>query len=70
MVFLLHLIVWKSHLPKRQTRTLLSIFLGTFAAGLFRLRSAKFIVYVSFPVPETFPEYLHIALFGIALTLA
>jgi len=42
--FFVHVLVWKIHLPKRQTKTLLQIFFATLIVGLFTLWSAKCIL--------------------------
>ncbi len=68
--FLLHLIVWRIHLPKRQTKTLLHIFFGTLLIGLFVLWSAKRILQMNMLVPGPISDYLHIFLFVTSLTLA
>ena len=68
--FLIHLIVWKIRLPKRQTKTLLCIFFGTLLIGLIGLWSAKFILQINTLAPEAISEYFHIFLFVTSLTLA
>lgn len=70
VAFLLHVLIWKIRLPKRQTRTLLQIFFGTLLVGLFTLWSAKFILQIEVSMPGNCSEYLHIALFVTSLTLA
>jgi hypothetical protein len=70
VAFLIHIVVWKIHLPQRQTRALLVIFFGTLLVGLVLLGSAQYLWRAQFPTPETLPEYLHIALFVTAFTLA
>ena len=70
LAFLVHLIVWRIRLPKRQTKTLLYIFFGTLLIGLFMLWSAKFILQMMTLAPETLSEYLHIFLFVASFTLA
>lgn len=69
VAFLLHLVIWKIHLPTRQTRALLLIFFGTLMVGLLCLWGMK-IFLPSRMIPALFPQYLHIALFVMAFTLA
>ncbi len=59
--FLIHLLVWKIRLPKRQTKVLLQIFFGTFLLGSFLLWSLEY---------GRISECIHIFLWGTALTLA
>ena len=70
LAFLVHVVLWKIHLPHRQTRALVVIFFGVLLVGLILLWSAKFIVHTKFLAPETIPEYLHITLFVATFTLA
>lgn len=71
LAFLLHLVVWKVCLPKRQTKVLLMIFFSTLLAGVITLRGAPlFIAGMGLPVPSILPDYLLICLFFISLTLA
>lgn len=69
--FLTHLIIWKIHLPKRQTKVLLQIFFGILflALALFSLKAVRFPL-LGQPAPTSFSECLHVALFFISLTLA
>lgn len=66
--FLLHVVLWKIKLPKRQTKGLLQIFFGTLIGGLFVLwiNSQYFYFFVMY-VPNTFIEYLHISVLFISL---
>lgn len=59
--FFLHLLIWKISMPKRQRKMLLEIFLGTLIVSFVILRGI---------VQLTILEYVHIALFFIALTTA
>ncbi len=68
VAFLVHVIVWRICLPKRQTKALVQIFLGTLLIGLFGLWRAN--LHLSWSVNLNLPAYLHIALFVIAFTLA
>jgi len=66
--FSIQLIVWKIHLPKRQTLFLLFIFFTVLVFGLF---SIKFFFHSdSILAVNAYSEYLHISLFFISLTLA
>lgn len=56
--FLLHLIIWKIRIPRRQTNTLLGIFFGIYILGI-----------LLFVRPEFF-EGLYIFVFFASLTLA
>lgn len=67
--FLLHLVIWKTKLPKRQTKAILFILFGGLALAL-----CGFVLYPSFsffsvPVPRG-PELLSVALYVTAFTLA
>ncbi len=69
--FLLHLVIWKIHLPKRQTDTLLQIFFGGLIIGVLILWGIQdFMPLLGTYIPEDLSEYLHISLFVISLTLA
>lgn len=67
----LQLIIWKIHLPRRQTKTLLRIFFSVLIFG--------FVVFLCLPYfypgfikfcPSEISEYVHISFFFISLTLA
>lgn len=68
--FVVHVLVWRIHLPYRQTKTLLQIFFITLLAGLFILWKTQHILPIGMAAPEGVSDYLHISLFVIALTLA
>lgn len=69
--FLLHLIIWKLHMPKRQIKVLLIIYFCTLLIGLFCLWYFSLTLPVSeLSRPVNFFEYFHIALLFIALTLS
>ena len=71
MAFILHIVLWKIRLPKRQTKVLLQVFFGTLSAGILSLISISFFVSeVDSIVPQKIPEYLHICLLFISLTLS
>ncbi|OGH51475.1 MAG: hypothetical protein A3G13_01865 [Candidatus Levybacteria bacterium RIFCSPLOWO2_12_FULL_37_7] len=70
IAFLIHFIVWKIKIPKRQTRALISIFflvLVVFIIGILVVQG--FNIHCSF-LPGTLPQYLHISLFVISIMLA
>lgn len=69
IAFLLHLLIWKIHLPKHQTKALLLIFFGMLVSGLLGLWGMKALLPLRM-IPTRFPEYLHIALFVTSFTLA
>jgi hypothetical protein len=71
IAFIIHFIVWKLRLPKRQTKTMLQIFFITMTAGItgFRLMPGLINIF-GISSPQTLPELLHIAQFFISLTLA
>lgn len=70
LVFLLHLLVWRTRLPTRQARTMLMIFLGVFPAillvacwmGIKNSASPWFL--------HSLSEYIHTAFLYLVLTLA
>jgi hypothetical protein len=65
--FMLHLVIWKMQLPKRQTRTLLIVFFGSFMVVM----GACLILGVSRNIfPKNPYEYLQIILMYTPLTLA
>lgn len=69
--FLFHIVVWKIHLPHRQTRALLLIFGGGLAVSLAGLAcTVGFQDEEAFPRPDSLAQYLHLGLFHLALTLA
>ena len=71
LAFLLHLIIWKIRLPKRQIRMLLLIFFGVLIVGFVNLWSVTLPIKVfKLSAPHTIAEYIHVALFFTSLTLA
>ena len=58
--FLIHLSIWRIHLPRNQTKVLLQIFFGTLIIGILIL--GKF--------SATICEYLQLSFLFISLTLA
>ena len=71
LAFLIHLIVWRLYLPKRQAKTLLSIYLGLsfISITLLWLIFNSFKSFVFFPIFET-SEYIHLLFFTGSLALA
>lgn len=71
LAFILHLVLWKIHLPKRQTKALLQIFFGTLIVGiLFLINISSFVPEAGDLIPQKTSEYFHISLFFISLTLS
>lgn len=71
VAFILHAVLWKIHLPKRQTKTLLQVFFGFLFFGiLFLISIPSFAPEVDNLVPKGILEYLHICLIFVSLTLA
>lgn len=71
LAFLIHFIIWKVHSPKSQIKVLLQIFFGTLIIGSIGLWSfAVHLKNLGFYTPDTLPEFIHISLFFISLTLA
>ena len=71
LAFVIHFIVWKIQLPRRQTKVLLLIFFSTLLLGTmgFWFSPASFRV-LGLAFPKSLPEYIHISLYFIALTIA
>lgn len=71
LAFLLHLIIWKIRLPKRQIRMLLLIFFGVLILGIVNLWSIMLpLTVLGLSAPYTLAEYIHVVLFFTSLTLA
>lgn len=70
LAFVLHLIVWKIHLPKRQIKTMLLMFFGTLIFGSAFLWTHPAISLFGIGVPDGWIEYVRIALLFTAFTLA
>ena len=69
--FLIHVILWKIRLPRKHTKALLQIFLGTLFLGVIIIFwSARSSGHIHRIAPEHLSEYLHIALLVISFTLA
>jgi len=71
LAFLIHLIVWKIRLPKRQVKTMLLLFCATLLGSILLLWNApaSFKLF-NLTAPDNIWEYLHICLFFVSLTLA
>ena len=72
LAFVLHLIVWKVHLPKRQTKVMLQIYFLTLITGIFGLWTASsyFQILDAGLTIEKFSDYLHIFFFFTSLTFS
>ncbi len=70
LAFLIHLIVWKIQMPRRQTRVLKQIFVYNLLVCLFIIWCLfKFTIKPGIFEPLNFFEYIHISLFYLSLTL-
>ena len=70
LAFLIHLVVWKIHLPKRQTPALLGIFFGAYFFAILFFELILPTQYHSSLLPQGFLEYIHVFLFFTSFTLA
>jgi hypothetical protein len=71
LAFFIHLSLWKIKIPRRQTKVLLVIFIGTLILGFFGLWIlSSFDFAINFLCIDGLIEYLHISLFFISLLLA
>ena len=70
LAFVLHLVVWKIRLPKRQTQVMLLIFFGTLIAGSAFLWTHPSFSLFGVGAPAEWTEYVRIALLFTAFTLA
>jgi len=71
VAFFFQIIIWKIHIPERQTQALVILFFCILAIGLFFLAIISHLYRISnLPVPRAYSDYLHIALFFTSLTLA
>ncbi len=68
---ILHFVLWRIHLPKRQTKTLCLIFFGVLASGLafFSLYTDSIVIF-GIHTPAKLSEYFQILLYYGVLTLA
>lgn len=71
IAFALHLIIWRIHLPKRQTKVLLLVFFGVLGCGsfIFHKYALKLSILGLHP-PGVMSGYFQIWLYFISLTLA
>jgi hypothetical protein len=65
--FLLHWIIWRVRIPRRQTAALLVILLAFLPVGL---AAAAFLPALQFLAPIGFWEVVHVSMFHVALSLA
>jgi len=70
LAFLLHLVVWKVRLPKRQTKIMLIIFFVTLVTGSAFLWTHPAYSLFGIEAPGVWTEFLRIALLFTAFTLA
>jgi hypothetical protein len=69
--FLIHLIVWRVHLPRRQTKVLLSIFAGVLiGVPLCFFAAGQFLAGLEPLMPSGVSDWLRIVLFHVSVTLA
>ena len=69
LAFMLHVVLWRIRLPKRQTRTMLLLFFTVMIIGNIVLLSSS-ITILNVSAPSSLLECLHISLFFTSLTLA
>lgn len=71
LAFHIHFIIWKVHSPKNQIKVLLQIFFGTLIICSIGLWSfAAYLESLGFSMLDALPEFIHIALIFISLSLA
>jgi len=71
IAFLCQIIIWKIHIPERQTKALVVLFFCILTIGLLSLVIiSHFYTITNWPVPRTSSDYLHITLLFTSLTLA
>lgn len=69
--FVLHFVVWRVHLPRRQTKVLLCIFFGTLiGSSVCSVLITGFVPGAGAWVPGSVSDWLRIALLHVAITLA
>ncbi len=69
--FLLHLVWWRIHLPKRQTKVLVLLFLGVLFSGSAVLcMAAEEFTLFGVPPPGSLAGFLQMGLYFISFTLA
>ena len=69
--FILHFVIWRIHVPKRQAKVLFLLFLGVLCCGCFIYwkYDTKLSIF-GFHPPTTLAQYLQMGIYFIALTLA
>lgn len=71
IAFCIHFVIWKIYLPQHQKSSLLLIFSFTLMVGFLLLATlGSRIKIFGIPTPVGIPEYLHICIFFISVTLA
>lgn len=71
IAFVVHLLLWRIHLPQNHTKVLLQIFFGTLTGGIFILwKFSNYIVFFNIPTPVSHYEYLQLSFLFISLTLS
>lgn len=65
--FLIHLFVWRIHLPKNHTLSLLYIFFAVFVTGIFIFKRNPNITFMGISVPQTGCEFLQLIFLCISL---
>lgn len=71
IAFVIHLFLWKIHLPQNHTKALLQIFFGTLTGGIFILwRFSNYIAFFNIPTPVSLYEYMQLSFFFVSLVLA
>ncbi|MFC1692236.1 hypothetical protein ACFL1R_01880 [Candidatus Latescibacterota bacterium] len=69
--FLLHIVLWRIHLPRRQTRVIFLLFFGVLVFGsLLIFKYSSIISFLGYYPPVAILEYVQIWLFFTSLTLA
>jgi hypothetical protein len=68
--FLVHLMVWRLCLPRRQTNVLLMIFVAVGVLGILMLKARPDLCLLGLAVPETLSDYLRLSFFYVAAALA
>ena len=71
IAFLIQFAIWKTRLPKNQTKALLQIFFGTLVIGILILwKFSAYITLFGILAPTKIYEYLQLSFFFVSLTLA
>ena len=69
LAFILHFVIWKVRIPKRQIKALLLIFYSTLIAGLMIVKQDYFTIpFMNVYAPSSLFEYIHISLLFISIT--